>query len=153
MELEEIISDHYNRIIDNYEVVEHTYDFDSSVDYHFTQKKTGDVYIKLTYSPAEPSIVIRLLGVKGICLIKKKMVNSLSELNDLSIEEVVHLIDYIDIQGDPPFRYAVGWSDYDQTMEQIYEDDYLQLQLAGSFAEIRLALQFLAHIDRKKTNS
>lgn len=140
MEYKEAVLNHFNQLVNEYEVNQFI-DVDE-IQYEFSHKKTGEPYIQLIYSQTATTIEIRLLGMKGVCLVKKSSKQSLSDFIHLSVEEIVNRIVYIDIQGNPEYYYSSQHSNKELSLFKIANNKELQVKLIALIAEVQLALHF-----------
>ncbi len=148
IDLEEIFSQHYNKLVKEYEIDEYI-DAEGHFEYTISHKETGKPYITLNYYPLDAYIEIRLLEIKGVFLVRTDEIHSLVDFIDLPADELMSFIHYIDIQGKPPFYYSAKLSNSEQTVMDIAADEHLQVKLIAALAEVKLALHFAGLLYQK----
>lgn len=146
----EAVLNHFNQIVNDYEVVE--YREADEIEYVFNHKHTGETYIQLVYSTKDTIIEVRLLGMKGVCLIKRSLEQSLIDFIHLSIEDLMDRIVYLDIPGDPAFYYSSKLSNKELSILSVASNKGLQVKLITLVAEVQLALHFsgLVYLNNNK---
>ena len=138
--INEAILIHYNQLVNNYEIAESHEE--EEIEYVVYHKKTGDPYIRLYYSETESLIDVRLLSIKAACLVHKTSEQILSDFSNLTVEELVDAIAYIDIPGNPGFYYSAELSNKNLAIFEVAMNKGLQVKLIALIAEVRLALKF-----------
>lgn len=134
------VNDHYNQIVNNYELVENHYV--DEIEYTFNHKETGEPYIRVHYAEMDSMIDVRLLSLKAACLVEKTSEQTLGDFAHLSVEDLVDCIAYIDIPGDPDFYYNAKLSNKNLAIFKVGTDKGLQVKLIALIAEVQLALKF-----------